>query len=128
MAITSDATRSDAVSGGQSTAGQTSGLTLLQAALVIAALAAAAIMPLVLSSHLLAVAVVALLSCYMAQCWNIAAGYAGQFSLGHSVFFGIGAYTAAVLYTKHQITPWIGLFAGAALSALVGAAIAAIVF
>ena len=31
---------------------------------------------------------------------NIIVGYAGQISLGHAAFFGIGAYTAAILATK----------------------------
>src|SRR5262249_21492619 len=65
---------------------------------------------------------------YMALCWNIAAGYAGQFSLGHSVFFGIGAYASTMLYVKLGITPWIGAWAGALLAGLAGVILALVVF
>ncbi len=40
-------------------------------------------------------------------------------SLGHAAFFGLGGYTAAILYVKYAVTPWIGL-AGAVLVALIG--------
>lgn len=54
----------------------------------------------------------------VAQAWNILAGYAGQVSLGHTVFFGIGAYTSSLLLTKFGVNPWLGMIAGAALSVL----------
>ena len=40
--------------------------------------------------------------------WNIPA-FGGQLSLGHASFFGIGAYTGAILYVKYGISPWIGV-------------------
>ncbi len=49
----------------------------------------------------------------------ILVGYAGQISLGHAAFFGIGAYSAGVLTTRFGINPWIALLVGAALSMLV---------
>ena len=58
-----------------------------------------------------------------ASAWNIAGGYAGQVSLGHSAFFGVGAYAAAVLVTRWGISPWIGLAVGALLATVVGVAI-----
>lgn len=39
---------------------------------------------------------------------NLTVGYAGQKSLGHAAFFGIGAYTVAILM-KAGISFWIGL-------------------
>ncbi|MBA4537507.1 branched-chain amino acid ABC transporter permease [Bacillus aquiflavi] len=36
-------------------------------------------------------------------------GFAGQISLGHAAFYGVGAYTTAVLSTTYQLNPWIGL-------------------
>ena len=48
--------------------------------------------------------------------WNLVGGYAGQLSLGHAAFFGIGAYTSTLLYLKFGISPWLGLLAGGALS------------
>jgi branched-chain amino acid transport system permease protein len=50
----------------------------------------------------------------------VAGGYAGQISLGHSAFFGIGAYSAALLVTRTGLTPWLGLLIGMAVATLVG--------
>lgn len=59
----------------------------------------------------------------LATAWNIVGGYAGQLSLGHAVFYGIGSYTGALLIINYGISPWIGMIAGAAISAMVAAAI-----
>jgi branched-chain amino acid transport system permease protein len=56
----------------------------------------------------------------LASSWNLLAGYAGQLNLGHAAFYGIGAYTSAILATKLGITPWLGLFAGGIVAALFG--------
>lgn len=85
-----------------------------------AVLVAAAALPLVAGQHLLTAMIVALHAAFMALAWNVAAGYAGQFSLGHSLFYGIGAYTSTVLYLRLGLTPWAGMFAGAALAGVVG--------
>jgi branched-chain amino acid transport system permease protein len=55
-----------------------------------------------------------------AAAWNIAGGYAGQISLGHSTFFGLGAYAAAVFGTRWGVSPWIGLVVGAAVATAIG--------
>jgi branched-chain amino acid transport system permease protein len=52
--------------------------------------------------------------------WNIAGGYAGQVSLGHSAFFGLGAYAAALCGTRWQLSPWIGLLIGALVATATG--------
>lgn len=55
----------------------------------------------------------------LASAWNILAGYCGQISLGHAVFFGIGAYTSTVLTREPlAVSPWLGMLAGAALAVL----------
>jgi branched-chain amino acid transport system permease protein len=41
--------------------------------------------------------------------WNIVGGYAGQYSVGHAAYFGIGAYTTMLLLELHQIAPWYGI-------------------
>jgi branched-chain amino acid transport system permease protein len=56
----------------------------------------------------------------LSAAWNIAAGYAGQVSLGHAAFFGIGAYAAALLATRWELSPWLGLAAGMAVSIVAG--------
>jgi len=55
---------------------------------------------------------------YLGQAWNLLGGYAGQLSLGHAAFFGVGSYTAAVLAIHLGLSPWIGMFAGAVLAVL----------
>ena len=55
-----------------------------------------------------------------AAAWNVAGGYAGQVSLGHAAFFGLGAYSAALLGTKWGLSPWIGLLVGAVLATAFG--------
>ncbi len=58
------------------------------------------------------VAIKILLFAMLAQAWNILAGYCGQISLGHAVFFGAGAYTSSVLQMTIGLSPWLGLVAG----------------
>ena len=92
--------------------------------MAVAVLVAAAALPLVAGQHLLTAMIVALHAAFMALAWNVAAGYAGQFSLGHSLFYGIGAYASTVLYLRLGLTPWAGMFAGAALAGVVGVLLA----
>ena len=93
-------------------------------ALALVALVAAAGVPLVAGQHVLTALIVALHAAYIALAWNVAAGYAGQFSLGHSLFYGIGAYASTMLYLKLGLTPWAGMFAGAALAGVIGVLLA----
>ena len=51
---------------------------------------------------------------------NLLLGYAGQLSLGHAAFFGIGAYVSALLYLKLALTMWIGMFFAAIFAGLLG--------
>ena len=60
----------------------------------------------------------------LALAWNIAGGYAGLISFGHAAFFGIGAYTSAILNVKVGLTPWIGMWLGGLLAAAAGTALA----
>ena len=48
-------------------------------------------------------------------------GFAGQLSLGHALYVGLGAYTAAALYVHFGISPWLGLLAAILIAALAGA-------
>ena len=97
-----------------------SGRPARRIAVAVAVLVGAAALPLVAGQHLLTAMIVALHAAFMALAWNVAAGYAGQFSLGHSLFYGIGAYASTVLYLRLGLTPWAGMFAGAALAGVVG--------
>jgi ABC-type branched-subunit amino acid transport system ATPase component/ABC-type branched-subunit amino acid transport system permease subunit len=46
--------------------------------------------------------------------WNLIGGYAGQLSLGHAAFIGLGGYVALVLQQQFGILPWVGMLASTA--------------
>jgi branched-chain amino acid transport system permease protein len=52
----------------------------------------------------------------LSAAWNVAGGYAGQVSIGHASFFGIGAYSAALAVTRFDRSPWLGLLLGSVMS------------
>ena len=60
--------------------------------------------------------------------WALLSGFAGYFSLGHAAFFGVGMYTTATLCTKFDTPFLFTIPIGAALAALLGVCIGAIVF
>ena len=69
----------------------------------------------------------ALYACLLAQAWNILGGFGGQFSFGHALFFGTGAYVQAIAQL-HGINPWIALPLALAASAGVGLFVGALSF
>ena len=87
-----------------------------------------ACVPLVTSSGvLLNFTMMALYACLLAQAWNILGGFGGQFSFGHALFFGTGAYAQAIAQL-HGINPWIALPMALAASAAVGVFVGALSF
>src|ERR1700744_3372003 len=72
------------------------------------------------------VVVLSFLFAGLALAWNIAGGCAGLISFGHAAFFGIGAYTSTILFQSYNITPWLGIFAGAGTAAIAGAVLSLI--
>ena len=83
--------------------------------------ALAALVPLVVrDAFLLDGLILILLWGAAAAAWNVAGGYAGQVSLGHAAFFGLGAYSVALLGTKWDLSPWVGLLVGAAAATAFG--------
>ncbi len=50
--------------------------------------------------------------------WNLIGGYAGQLSLGHAAFIGLGGYVALILQQKLGLAPWLGLIPSAGAAAL----------
>jgi branched-chain amino acid transport system permease protein len=73
--------------------------------------------------YLYRVLTVALIFAILAMSLTLVAGQAGQISLGHAAFFGIGAYTSAILTTFSGYSPWVGLPVAALLAGLIGAVI-----
>jgi branched-chain amino acid transport system permease protein len=60
----------------------------------------------------------------LASAWNIAGGFAGQVSLGHAAFFGLGAYTSTLMKLHLGVSPWVGMLCGGALVVLASGFIA----
>jgi len=81
-----------------------------------------------LSSYLLHVVILILYFAFLGSAWNIVSGYAGQFSFGHTAFFGVGAYFSSLLYVESGVSPWIGMIAGGLLAAGLGAFIGYLTF
>jgi branched-chain amino acid transport system permease protein len=99
------------------------GLALL--ALLLAALLAA---PWLANDYLLTVLIIILYFAYTGQAWNVMMGFAGQLSLGHALYVGLGAYATAALYVHFGIGPWLGLPAAIAIAVAAGAVIGFLAF
>ena len=97
---------------------------VLLAALVLVLLAA----PLAANRYLLSVLTLILYFVYVGQAWNLMMGYAGQLSLGHALYVGLGSYVAAALWVHFGIGPWLGVVPAVAFAAAVGAMIGWLAF
>jgi len=92
-------------------------------------LAVLAVFPLVVTSdYFLHLMILFLLWVVIGSSWNVLAGYTGQVSFGHAAFFGVGAYTAGLLFQHLQISPWWGMALGGIVAALIGLPFGAICF
>jgi branched-chain amino acid transport system permease protein len=90
---------------------------------------AALLFPLVVrDDYALHVAILTLLSAVMGLGWNILGGFAGQLSIGHAAFFGIGAYGATLLFQNWGMPPWFGGWLAAGLAAALSVPIGIVCF
>lgn len=96
--------------------------------ILVALIIVLAILPSFLDQFLVSLAVLVLFWAFLGNAWNILGGYAGQFSFGHAMFYGIGAYTSTVLLVDYSISPWVGMLVGALLAGLFGAFVAFLLF
>jgi len=64
----------------------------------------------------------------LALAWNLLGGFGGQFSFGHALFFGCGAYASAVLQLVHGVNAWAALVLGVLAAAAMGAFVGALAF
>jgi branched-chain amino acid transport system permease protein len=85
-------------------------------------------LPLLGSSYLVSVATLALYLAYVGQAWNVMMGFAGQLSLGHSLYVGLGAYVSAGIFVHFGVGPWAGLWVAVAVCSAVGAFIGLLAF
>jgi len=67
-------------------------------------------------------AILVLMAAQLGVAWNVLGGYAGQVSLGHAAFYGLGAYTSTMLLLNFGINPWFGMLLGGVVSALLSLA------
>jgi len=94
-------------------------------ALLLAALLTA---PWLANDYLLTVLIIILYFAYTGQAWNVMMGFAGQLSLGHAIFVGLGGFAAAALYVHFGVAPWIGLTAAIVIAVACGALIGFLAF
>jgi branched-chain amino acid transport system permease protein len=100
-----------------------------RAAYLLAALGALLlVLPLFANSYLLSLATLFLYLAYTGQAWNLMMGFAGQLSLGHALYLGVGAYGAAALYHHFNIGPWAGLWLSIALCVALAASLGFLAF
>jgi branched-chain amino acid transport system permease protein len=93
-----------------------------------AAVAVLLVLPAVLTSYAVTVFIFIFFYGYLGQAWNVLGGYGGQLSAGHAAFVGVGAYTTTLLSMHWGLSPWLGMLAGGALAAGLGAVIGGLGF
>ena len=91
-------------------------------------LAGLLIAPWVINDYLLTVLIIVLYFAFTGQAWNIMMGFAGQLSLGHAIYAGLGGYIAAALFTRFGVAPWLGFLAVIPVAAACGATIGFLAF
>lgn len=92
------------------------------------ALALAALTAISTSGVVLNAITMTLYAALLAQAWNILGGFGGQFSFGHALFFGVGAYASAVAQVAHGLNAWPALALAVGAAALVGLFVGALAF
>jgi branched-chain amino acid transport system permease protein len=91
-------------------------------------LAVLLLLPAIANNYVLSVATLILYFAFTGQAWNVMMGFAGQLSLGHSLYVGVGAYVAAALFVNLGIAPWAGLWVAILVCMALGAAIGFLAF
>ncbi len=74
-------------------------------------------------SHYLDVMVFVGIFSLIAMGLSLLMGYAGQISLGHAAFFGLGGYSSGILCAKLALSPWLAVVAGAVITGVVAYAV-----
>lgn len=75
------------------------------------------------SQYLVSLAMLTAFSAFLGQAWNLTGGFGGLTSFGHSLFFGLGGYVAALFSARLGISPWLALPVGALVGGLAGAVV-----
>ena len=85
-------------------------------------------LPAFVGPYALSVATLILYFAYTGQAWNVMMGFAGQLSLGHSLYVGVGAYAAGAIFFHYGIGPWAGLWVAMLLCVALGLVIGFLAF
>jgi len=79
-----------------------------------------AVLPVVIpSSYILTVFIMVGIYALVCNGMTMLIGYAGQISLGHAAFYGIGAYSSAIISTTYGLSPWIGMIVGMIIAGII---------
>jgi branched-chain amino acid transport system permease protein len=98
-------------------------------AIYAAAAVVLAIVPIFVDSpYALHIFVLLFIAIALGESWNVIGGFAGQYSVGHSAWYGLGAYGAFILLQRNGIAPWFGVWVAVALSVIIALAVGWITF
>ena len=85
-------------------------------------------LPAFAGNYALSVATLILYFAFTGQAWNVMMGFAGQLSLGHALYVGVGGYAAGAIFFHWGIGPWAGLWVAMALCVALGVVIGFLAF
>src|SRR5687768_11583490 len=89
--------------------------------LVLAWVAGLLLLPLAYSdAYVLRILTMTCIFAIFAASWDLLAGYTGQVNFGHALFFGAGAYASALMSIRFGVSPWLTVWAGAAVAMAFG--------
>jgi branched-chain amino acid transport system permease protein len=105
------------------------GFSLPAVLIFVAVVVAFAVFPqFVKKPYVLHMGVMLFLAIIQGQAWNVVGGYAGQYSVGHAAYFGMGAYVTMMLLEVGKIPPWWGMWAAIAAAVVLSLVIGSITF
>jgi len=90
---------------------------------------ALALVPLyVQSPYALHIFILLFIAVALGESWNVLGGFAGQYSVGHAAWYGLGAYGSFILLQRQGIPPWFGVWAAVAIAVTIALAVGWITF
>jgi branched-chain amino acid transport system permease protein len=100
--------------------------TLLLSGVAVVALALVPVF--IQSPYALHIFIVVFIAVALGESWNVIGGFAGQYSVGHSAWYGMGAYGAFILLQRMQIAPWFGIWVAVAVAVVIALVVGWITF
>ena len=88
-----------------------------------------ALIPLwVQSPYALHIFILLFIAIALGESWNVIGGFAGQYSVGHAAWYGLGAYGAFILLQRKAIAPWFGVWVAVAAAVIIALVVGWITF